>query len=64
MTDPQQEIDDLKAEIKRLAQSLHYEQWLAGRQGSHGPGCWKWGPAHYRCALNRIEELQPKDQTS
>ena len=56
MTDAE-EIEHLKEELKRLQQALHYEQWLAGRQGTHGPGCWKWGPAHYRCALNHIEEI-------
>ena len=22
---------------------------------THAPGCWRWGPAHYRCAVGRIE---------
>jgi hypothetical protein len=58
-----EEIERLKEELKRLQQALHYEQqalhyeqWLAGRHG-HGPGCWKWGPTHYRCALNHIEQI-------
>lgn len=51
------EIEDLKAENERLKKALAYEQWLDGRQGTHGEGCWSWGPAHYRCALRHIEEI-------
>ena len=22
---------------------------------THAPGCWSWGPAHYKCAVGQIE---------
>jgi hypothetical protein len=46
----------LRDEIERLTKALHYEQHLLSRIGTHGPGCWEWGPAHYECALRKIKE--------
>lgn len=45
------------AECERLNDALKYEQHRTGRVGTHGPGCWSWGPAHYECALREIETL-------
>lgn len=44
------------AEIARLNNALRWEQSRAERVGTHGPGCWKWGPSHYECALREIEK--------
>jgi hypothetical protein len=43
------------AEIERLNACIKWEQNRAERIGTHGPGCEKWGPAHYECALQAIE---------
>lgn len=47
-------------EIARLNAALQYEQDRSGRIGTHGVGCWAWGPQHYECALS---ELQSRDAT-
>lgn len=44
----------LREEIARLTRALHYEQHFRTRVGTHGPGCYSWGPAHYECALRKI----------
>lgn len=48
------EKDILRKEIERLTQAIHYEQHLRTKVNTHGPGCWKWGPDHYECALRKL----------
>jgi len=39
------------AEITRLNAALKYEEIRSDRIGTHGPGCWSWGPRHYECLV-------------
>ena len=45
--------------------ALGFKKWQwQNRIGTHGPGCWAWGgPAHWRCAMARIAELEAKLKT-
>jgi len=52
------ELNELRAENARLTDSLQWEQNRADRIGTHGDGCWKWGPSHYECALREIGRLK------
>ena len=52
------EIEKLRAENARLTDALQWEQNRADRIGTHGDGCWKWGPSHYECALREIGRLK------
>ncbi|MHB1266621.1 MAG: hypothetical protein ACYCY2_03335 [Acidithiobacillus ferriphilus] len=51
----------LLAEISRLNSALQWEQHRAGRIGTHGEGCWKWGPSHYECTLREIERIKKEN---
>lgn len=52
------ERDELRSEVERLNKALQWEQNRAERIGTHGWGCWSWGPQHYECALRKIRALQ------
>ena len=45
-------------EIERLREALRYEENRSNRIGTHGDGCYSWGPSHYECAMREIERLR------
>jgi len=51
------ELNELRNENARLTGALQWEQNRAERIGTHGEGCWKWGPSHYECARREINRL-------
>ena len=56
------ELRRLKSENERLKKCLEYEQHRAERIGTHGPGCYAWGPRHYECAVAKIVQLEAQAQ--
>lgn len=53
-----EELRSLHAEVERLNSCLQWEQNRASWTGTHNKDCWKWGPAHYECALREVEKLR------
>ena len=48
----------IESEIDRLKQQIKYQDQRDGRIGTHGPTCYTFGPSHYECALQKIEDLE------
>ena len=55
-----EDYNEAMAEIDRLKQQIRYQDQRDGRIGTHSPTCYLFGPAHYECALRKIEELENK----
>ena len=50
-------LEQSRAEVARLTKAITFEQHWLERIGTHGPGCYQWGPSHWLCAVNEIKRL-------
>lgn len=35
---------------------------MTDRQTTHAQGCWSWGPAHYECAVGKIDRMRAENE--
>lgn len=59
MTEPLSDYARFKREVSAEERdTLAFAKWQEqNRIGTHGPGCWAFGRAHYECAVREIEAL-------
>jgi hypothetical protein len=58
--DARHDLTKAEMEVERLNKALTYEENRSGRIGTHGPGCYLWGPSHYECLkteFGRVSDL-------
>ena len=58
MLTPQELLDEAILEISRLRLQLRWQENRDGRIGTHSPTCYSFGPSHYECSLQKIEDLE------
>ena len=58
MLTPQELLDEAILEISRLRLQIRWQENRDGRIGTHSPTCYTFGPSHYECALQKIEDLE------
>lgn len=51
---PEKELFDALPQEEKERLAFKQYQWQ-NRIGTHGPGCWKWGPSHYHCVCRELE---------
>lgn len=54
----------LESRLSELEPDVAKERHRREHQGTHGPDCWQWGPAHYPCALERLAGAEAEAQAA